>query len=194
MRILISGLWAAREPSGICRTVANLVRGLHGSGAVERIFLVIGAWQKQYFEEKLGLGKFEVEVHTVDILNNALSRNAWYAFALGPFAERVSADIVHLSFPSPVVKRLFSCPIVLCLHDLYPYDQPQNFGFPRVFVNRFLLRKALSGHRVACVSEITLQRLDSFPRVAQRALCVPNAIELHPDGQGGQRCITRHIF
>lgn len=196
MRILISGLWAAHEPSGICRTVVNLVRGLQRTGSVERIFLVIGAWQKQYFEEKLGLKKLDVEVHTVDIPNHAVSRNAWYAFGLGPLAMRLSADIVHLSFPSPVIKRAFACPIVMCLHDLYPFDQPKNFGFPRVFVNQFFLRKALHAvDRVACVSEFTLQRLKMrFPKVAQKALCIPNAIELNIGTQGDQRSMQSPYF
>src|ERR1700761_3556768 len=112
MRVLISGLWAATEPSGICRTVANLLGGLHRASSVRPV-LVIGSWQKQYFEEKLGLKELDIKVHTVDIPNNAICRNAWYAVKLGSLAKRISADVVQLSFPAPVIKRLGSCPIVV---------------------------------------------------------------------------------
>jgi glycosyltransferase involved in cell wall biosynthesis len=73
------------------------------------------------------------------------------------------------------------CPAVVSLHDLYPYDEPNNFGFPKVFFNRIVLQKCLNEvDCVACVSETTLSRLkERFPRFAQRkSVVVHNCVTI----------------
>jgi glycosyltransferase involved in cell wall biosynthesis len=71
--------------------------------------------------------------------------------------------------------------VVTTLHDLYPYDRPRNFGYPRVLFNRLSLRQALrESDRIICVSESTLGRLrQHFPRIADpKAVCIQNAVHL----------------
>ena len=143
MRVLISGLWAAEQPSGICRTVVNLIRCLNLADRSTEVSVALGEWQREYFEDTLGLGELKMEVVEIAISNRSYSRSAWYARELPRLARRLSADLVHLSFPAPVVRREFHCPVITTLHDLYPYDRPRNFGFPRVLFNRLFLRQAV---------------------------------------------------
>jgi glycosyltransferase involved in cell wall biosynthesis len=181
MRVLIAGLWAAEQPSGICRTVVNLIRGLNEGCPSMEVSLAIGSWQRRYFEDTLGLNALNASILEVHIQNRSVMRNRWYAFALPDLARSVSADIVHLSFPVPVLRSRFRCPLVTTLHDLYPHDRPDNFGYPHVLGNRLFLRQALrASDRVVCVSQFTRSRLEQlFPRFADsRALCIRNAIYL----------------
>jgi glycosyltransferase involved in cell wall biosynthesis len=73
------------------------------------------------------------------------------------------------------------CPVVVSLHDLYPYDEPGNFGFPKAFFNRVFLQQCLKEvDCVACVSETTLSRLKMrFPRFAHRkSVVVHNCVTI----------------
>ena len=85
--------------------------------------------------------------------------------------------------------------MVVSLHDLYPYDEPNNFGFPKVFFNRAFLQQCLKEvDCVACVSETTLSRLKTrFPRFAHRkSVVVRNCVTIDsneptlPLGQQGK--------
>jgi hypothetical protein len=54
----------------------------------------------------------------------------------------------------------FACPTMVTLHDLYPYEMPMNFGFPKFIFNRMVLQQCLRNtDAIACVSETTLFRL-----------------------------------
>ncbi len=194
MRVLISGLWAAKQPSGICRTVVNLIHCLNLADRSMEVTLALGKWQRAYFEDALGLSELKTEVVEIPISNHSYSRNSWYARELPRLARRLSADLVHLSFPAPVVRRKFNCPVITTLHDLYPYDSPQNFGFPRVLFNRLFLGQALQAcERIVCVSEFTLDRLrQHFPAIlAEKAMCIHNPIHLSGDNLPSQRMIPQ---
>ena len=194
MRVLISGLWAAEQPSGICRTVVNLVRGLNEASPSMEVSLAIGRWQRRYFDETLGLNALNASIIEIDVQNRSVMRNRWYAFGLPHLAHSVSADVVHLSFPAPVLRSRFRCPVVTTLHDLYPHDRPDNFGYPHVLGNRLFLKQALrASDRVVCVSQFTWSRLKQiFPRFADgRAVCIRNAIYLSSSLESGEAQIPR---
>jgi glycosyltransferase involved in cell wall biosynthesis len=66
------------------------------------------------------------------------------------------------------------------LHDLYPYDIPQNFGFPKVFFNRLVLQECVrSADAIACVSESTRLSLTArMPQaISNKAVTVYNCVE-----------------
>ena len=121
-------------------------------------------------ESSFNLNAIRANIVSVNIPNEAFARNIWYLRELPKLADKVAADIVHLSFPAPIRRRTIRCPVVVSLHDLYPYDEPNNFGFPKVFFNRVFLEQCLGEvDCVACVSEITLSTLKArFPRFAHR--------------------------
>ena len=170
MNVLITAISSATGPSGICRHAYNLVRCAASRGEISQITLVLGKWQESYFRNSFNLEATKVNVVPVDISNDAFARNIWYLRELPMLANAVAADIVHLSFPVPIRRSAMRCPVVVSLHDLYPYDEPNNFGFPKVFFNRVFLQQCLREvDCVACVSETTLSRLKvRFPRFAHR--------------------------
>jgi glycosyltransferase involved in cell wall biosynthesis len=181
MNVLITAISSATGPSGICRHAFNLVRCAAGHRDVFRITLAIGKWQELYFKQSFNLNAVRVNIALIDISNNALARNMWYLRELPKLAQELAADIVHLSFPAPIRRRAMPCPVVLSLHDLYPYDEPDNFGFPKVFFNRVFLQQCLKEvDCVACVSEITLARLRMrFSRVAHsKSVVVHNCVTI----------------
>ena len=182
MNLLVTALSAATGPSGICRHAYNLVRCATRREEISRVTLVVGKWQEPYFRGSFRLDHAKADVISANISNDPFSRNLWYLRELPRLAADLRADVVHLSFPVPVQRRSLLCPVVVSLHDLYPYDEPDNFGFPRVFFNRVFLHQCLKQvDCIACVSEATLSRLKArFPRFAHRkAVVVPNCVTIH---------------
>jgi glycosyltransferase involved in cell wall biosynthesis len=69
--------------------------------------------------------------------------------------------------------------VVVTLHDLYPYDAPANFGYPKVLFNRVILKQCLrSVDAIGCVSKSTLQRLEVYAatEVIDKAAAVYNHV------------------
>src|SRR5258708_38420392 len=181
MNLLITAISSATGPSGICRHAYNLVRCAASRDEVFQITLALGNWQESYFNTLFNLEDIRVKIVSVDISNDAFARNTWYLRELPKLADEVAADIVHLSFPAPIRRDATRCPVVVSLHDLYPYDEPNNFGFPKVFFNRVFLQQCLKEvDCVACVSETTLTRLElRFPRSAHRkAVVIHNCVTI----------------
>ena len=194
MNVLITAISSATGPSGICRHAYNLARCAASRREVSRITLALGKWQEVYFRNAFDLKAIRVNVVSVNSANDAFVRNLWYLRELPKLADEVAADIVHLSFPAPIRRSAMRCPIVVSLHDLYPYEEPNNFGFPKVFFNRVFLQQCLKEvDCVACVSEITQSRLKMrFPRFAHRkSVVVPNCVTIGSNQAvlpAGRRC------
>jgi glycosyltransferase involved in cell wall biosynthesis len=181
MNLLITAISAATGPSGICRHAYNLVRCAASRVEILRITLVVGKWQKSYFQKSFRLEGAKLDVVSADISNDAFARNLWHLRELPGLADDVAADIVHLSFPAPIRRSTLRCPVVVSLHNLYPYDEPDNFGFPKAFFNRVFLQQCLKEvDGIACVSETTLSRLKvRFPRFAHRkAVVIHNCVTI----------------
>jgi hypothetical protein len=134
------------------------------------ITLAIGKWQESYFRSSFNLESRRVSIVSADISNDAFAKSMWYLRELPRLAEEIDADKVHFSFPVPIRRCVMRCPVVISLHDLYPYDESNNFGFPKVFFNRVFLQQCLKEvDCIACVSETTHSRLKArFPRLAHR--------------------------
>jgi glycosyltransferase involved in cell wall biosynthesis len=194
MNLLITAMSSATGPSGICRHAYNLALCAASRSEVLQITLVLGKWQEFYFRTSFSLKAIRINVVSVNISNDAFARNLWYLRDLPKLADEVAADIVHLSFPAPIRRSAMRCPVVVSLHDLYPYDEPDNFGFPKVFFNRVFLQQCLKEvDCVACVSKATLSRLEvRFPRFAHRkSVVVHNCVTIlsnQPVLPAGKRC------
>ncbi len=163
MHILIAALHRPTKPTGVCRHAANLAQCLADLVQVNQVTLVIGTWQRDYFQTAFNLCSQKIHLLEIDIKNSSLSRNAWFLFGLPKLAAILCADIIHLSFPIPFLRSLFPCPVVATIHDLYPYECPENFGFPQVLFNRLFLKQCVnSSDALCCVSKVTLERLDFY--------------------------------
>jgi glycosyltransferase involved in cell wall biosynthesis len=183
MHILISAVSSARNPSGICRHAANLATSLAGAQEISRVTLLLGPWQLDYFQHAFALRHSKLHVVTVDVRSNSFDRNLWYYRTLPNVAREYFADAVHLSFPVPLASRRFSCPVLMSLHDLYPYDIPGNFGAARVLFNRAFLRQCLrESDAVVCSSDFTRARLRSVESQAwHKAVRIHQSVAVNPN-------------
>ncbi len=206
MNIIIAVVASSAEFSGISRHAVNMAKSLLIRSEICTVHLVIGKWQYQSFNVMTPQGSARLHVHAVDIGTNTLCRNFWYYYKLPIFAAKLEADAVHLAYPTPLRRRAYTCPVVVTLHDLYPYDMPANFGYIKVIFNRLILKQCLSSiDAIACVSDSTLRQLDIyFPNIAlSKAVMIYNCVEPGPpmatigplrdwDGEGFILCVAQH--
>ena len=156
-------------------------RMLADFSSVRKVTMLTGEWQAGYFREAFHLDDPRLEILPIAISNRSVSRNLWYWRALPSLARTCDADIVHLAYPMPLLRSAYSSPVVVSLHDLYPYDIPRNFGAHKAWLNRAVLRDCLRNvDAVACVSEPTRTRLhELFPALRpEKTSVVPNSIGL----------------
>lgn len=167
MHVFIPVLHRPTRPTGICRYAANLALCLSYKTYVSQITLIVGNWQVAYFKQAFNLESPKIEVISVDIRNTSLSRNYWFMFELPKLAQQIKPDIIHMSFPFPFVRYWFKSSVISTIHDLYPYECPENFGYPQVWFNKLFLRQCIySSDALVCVSECTLEVLKNyFPQV-----------------------------
>lgn len=169
MKVLINALHRATKPTGVCRYAVNLAMDISKLGNVHEIHLIIGKWQVNYFYSIFPLRTNKIKFQVIDIKNNAFTRNIWFLFGLPKLVKKVNGDLLHLSFPIPVFGKLINIPTYVTVHDLYPYDIPENFGFPRVYFNRlFLYMSVKTIKNIICVSMTTKKRLlYYFPKACE---------------------------
>ena len=183
MKILIAAASFASNISGLQRHAFNVARCLLPQPDISELHLVVAPWQRDLVKAA-GLGSdARLTTHIAEMKRDSLSRNLWYYRGLPKLATRLQVDLVHLSYPMPVNAAAFHCPTVLTLHDLYPYEIPMNFGFPKFIFNRIVLQQCLrSVDVIACVSETTSARLKQYvpTSVSRKAVRIYNCVEAEP--------------
>jgi glycosyltransferase involved in cell wall biosynthesis len=181
MHVLISALHRASKPTGVCRYAANLAECLADMPEITKVTLIVGAWQQKYFATAFNLCLNKINIVNVNIKNSSLSRNSWFLLGLPKLVHQLSPDLVHLSFPLPFVRSLFPCPVISTVHDLYPYELPENFGKIQAGFNRLFLKQCVEqSDALTCVSQTTLDRLRFFfPQlpVEQESTVIYNVVD-----------------
>jgi glycosyltransferase involved in cell wall biosynthesis len=163
MHILIAALHRPVKPTGVCRHAANIARCLAEQPEVTKVSFIIGAWQQHYFETAFNLDSDKIKLVVVNIKNSSLVRNIWFLSGLPKLANSLGCDVVHLSFPFPFLRKQFKVPVVTTIHDLYPYECPENFGFPQVLFNRLFLKQAIrNSNGLPCDSHATADKLGLY--------------------------------
>jgi glycosyltransferase involved in cell wall biosynthesis len=183
MRIVIVVVSSTEHLSGVPRHAVNMARSLLARPEITAVHLIAAQWQCATLRDALPWDDPRLSLHAISIGRSAISRNLWYYNQLPPLAAQLRADVVHLAYPVPVKRRAFFCPTIVTLHDLYPYDSPANFGFPKVLVNRIVLQQCLREvDAIACVSESTRSRLDVYGQqlALQKAVTIHNCVEPAP--------------
>ena len=183
MKILIAAASFASNMSGLQRHALNVARCLLPEPEISTLHFVIAPWQRSFVQAAGFLQNARFVTHVAEMDRSSLSRNLWYYRNLPELATQLQADVVHLSYPMPVNAVAFKCPTIVTLHDLYPYEIPMNFGFPKFIFNRMVLQQCLRNiDAIACVSEITLLRLKQYLpfAVGQKAVRIYNCIEREP--------------
>jgi glycosyltransferase involved in cell wall biosynthesis len=206
MKILLAAASSSAQLSGVQRHAFNVARCLLTRSEVSHVHLVVAPWQRELVRNSGLEPNSRLSVHAPQMEPSSISRNRWYYAQLPKMAAQVGADVVHLAYPMPVNASAFTCPTVVTLHDLYPYEIPSNFGFPKSIFNRFILRQCLRNvNCIACVSEITRLRLSSYvpQRLLPKALRIYNCVEAEsqtstrspiPDSKGEPflLCVAQH--
>jgi glycosyltransferase involved in cell wall biosynthesis len=183
VNILIAAASFASNMSGLQRHALNVARCLAPEPEISTVHFVIAPWQRSFVEAAGFLRNPRIVTHIAEMDRSSLSRNIWYYRDLPQLAARLAADLVHLSYPMPVNAAAFNCPTLVTLHDLYPYEIPMNFGFPKCLFNAVVLQQCLRNiDAIACVSEITLLRLRKYmpAAAARKALRIYNCVEAEP--------------
>jgi len=180
MHLLIASVSSATSPTGVCRHAANIARGMLRCSSIQKITMLTGDWQADYFRDAFNLKSEKLDIRPIPIRNESTARNLWYLRGLPKAARIYGADIVHLAYPIPLLRFAYISPVVVSLHDLYPFDIPHNFG-KRAWLNRTALNLCLrNADAIACVSGETRTRLQQlFPAmVPGKVTLVPNSIWL----------------
>lgn len=182
MNIVIAALSSNRAMSGVSRHAANLVKCLLTRSEISGVHVLVGPWEHQFLREAIGRREARLHVHSILLREGPLHRNLWYYRSLPAIAQQLRADIVHLAYPNLIRSGAFPCSTVMSLHDLYPYDIPSNFGFPKVLFNRLILRQSMrASSAIACVSDSTRQRLGlEMPAMLSKAVTICNCVEGGP--------------
>ena len=194
LKIAVVALARAQRPCGVMRHASALTNALLACDENASIDLIAGDWQARLLAEQFDLRDERLRIRAVRIANTSISRNRWYWNGLPRLTRELRPDILHLAFPNLIHRSRLSCPVVTTLHDLYPYDIPQNFGYPQVFFNRLILRQCLENcDAIACVSQATMNRLPScgFMKAARKAVVVPNCVELGRAAAAGPQGLSR---
>ncbi len=179
MRLVLAAVSSNRQLSGVTRHAANLARCLLLHSRIEAIHLIAAPWEVPLLRDAIAVEDPRLHLHNVHLDEYSLARNLWYYSDLPEIAAQLGADVVHLSYPSPVNRRRMHCPVVVTVHDLYAQDIPENFGFPKVIFNRLVFRQSLrAADALTCVSNATLERLRSWaPAMAAKATRIYNCVE-----------------
>jgi glycosyltransferase involved in cell wall biosynthesis len=156
--IYVIGLSRFTSPSGICRYAFNLTDILSGIDDV-KVTLVVGKWQEDYYKNAFNWSSVNADLEVISIKNTSLSRNLWFLFILPILLIRRKANWLFFSFPIPFFSFLTpNVKIVTSIHDLYPFEYPQNFRFP--FFNRiFTKMSAKSANIISALSNNTSESI-----------------------------------
>jgi glycosyltransferase involved in cell wall biosynthesis len=183
MKILIAAASYASNISGLQRHAFNVARCLLLQPEITELHLVVAPWQRNLVQVAGVPLDSRCSIRIAEMKRGSLSRNRWHYRELPKVAARLGVDVVHLSYPVPVNGAAFACPIVVTLHDLYPYEIPGNFRFPNVLFNRAILQQSLrSVDAIACVSNATRVRLKQYAPEAvwKKAVRIYNCVEAGP--------------
>jgi glycosyltransferase involved in cell wall biosynthesis len=183
MKILLAAATFSPEMSGVQRHAFNITRCLLSRPEITSITLVLAPWQRNLVRNSGLQPGPRLSFHFGEMRNTSLSRILWFYRDLPILSHRLQADLVHAAFPIPLDIRAFPCPVVVSLHDLYPYEIPSNFGLLKGLFNRLVLRQCLrAADAIACVSETTLIRLGHYVSldVQQIARRIYNCVEPGP--------------
>lgn len=182
MKVVIAALSSPTSMNGVSRHGMNLARALLVERGITSVHFIAGKWQKNLFRDIFEIGDSRLHTHWVSLPDANVSRLFWYSRELPQIAEQLQADIVHLTFPVPLSPGAMSCPVVLSLHDLYPFDIPGNFGFFRSAVARYIIGQCVPRvNAIACVSLSTQSLLRThFGDLVAKSTVVPNIVEF-PD-------------
>jgi glycosyltransferase involved in cell wall biosynthesis len=180
MKVMVIAAAYSTKISGVQRHALNLVRCLLQRDEITTVQLVVAPWQSEMLQVDWLIPNERLSLHFVEMSQSSLGRNLWFYFKLPSLVARLEPDAVHFTYPVAIKRNALECATVATLHDLYPYEIPENFGFFKAAYNRLILRRCLSCvDAVTCVSDATLCQMKKYlePALWQKALRIHNCVE-----------------
>ncbi|GAB3555243.1 glycosyltransferase family 4 protein [Spirosoma fluminis] len=163
MNILIAAVSRYEKPSGICRSAANQANSLATHSEVSRVYLAVADWQVNYYRSNLNIISDRIEIVPISMKNAPIARNWWYLTGLPALAKKLKCSLVHLSFPAPTLRWLYSVPVVSTVNDFYPFEFPENFGYPQVYGNQLFARICIANSDgIVSISQHTLDQFKKY--------------------------------
>ena len=181
MKILLAAITSSAELSGVQRHAFNVVRCLLAREEVTEIHLAVAPWQQRLVRDSGVAASPRVHVHVVPMKRGILGRNLWFYREFPKLSGKLGVDVAHAAYPVPIRGKAFPCPVVVTLHDLYPFEIPKNFGMLKGWFNRKILSQCLENvDSITCVSDTTAHMLRRFVRkeVWQKASRIYNNVEV----------------
>lgn len=173
MQLLLIGLHHFTQPTGLCRFTASQFLSWRSHDSI-KVTLVLGVWQKEYYARTFDLNPNDPDIVWVEMRHPRWSRYAWYMWGAPRLAHRRRADVVHAMFPMPLMKHLFSCPIVTTVHDLYAWDVPETIGYPNVWLNKISTTQGLRASDAAiCISSAARSSVRKWFPVLENRMPLP---------------------
>jgi glycosyltransferase involved in cell wall biosynthesis len=175
---MVVAVTAPMAMNGVSRHAANLAASLLQASSISRVHFIAGEWQREMFRDTCDGADARFHAHYVSPGSGNLGRLSWYVRELPHIVDQLKPDVVHYACPAPIPARVSRCTTVVSLHDLYPFDIPDNFGRFRSSVTRAIMRQCLRNvDGIACVSECTRGRLQSwFPGQIEKAETIHNIV------------------
>jgi len=179
LKVLLPLVTSTSGLSGVQRHALNLAVCLSEDEDID-VHLVIAPWQ-QNLVQSCGLHNVRIRVEIADVPRNTWGRNIWFYSGLPRLARKTNVDLVHAIYPVPVLASALKVPLVVTLHDLYPFQVPENFGSAKAVLHRAIVRHCLThADAIACVSHATA---DSVANYFPTSICAKISV-IH-------NCITR---
>lgn len=193
------------EMNGVSRHAANLVTALLHNSSISEVHFLSGSWQRKMFARTFEHQDPRFHAHLIEVGDARTSRLSWYYRELPHIATQLEADVVHFACPAPLRAKAFRCSTVVSLHDLYPFDIPENFGTLKCSIARWIMGRCLRNvDAIACVSVSTRKRLELwFPELAAKSVTICNVVEpdpfprieafgVIPEGRTFLLCVAQH--
>jgi glycosyltransferase involved in cell wall biosynthesis len=175
MKVLVAAVSYVATISGVQRHGLNVARSVLCLPEISEVHFVVAPWQGALTQYSGLPADPRFRTRVAEMKRDSFSRNLWYWRDLPQLAAQLEVDLVHLTYPMPINSRAFTCPTVVTLHDLYPYEIPANFGFPRFIFNRMVLRQCLqAADAIASISDSTRLLLKQYapPVVSRKATTI----------------------
>lgn len=154
MKVLLTLVASTPGLSGVQRHALNLAECLLEREGIE-VHVVVAPWQRRLVYDYESRHP-RLRLHIATVPRNVVGRNTWFYFNLPRLADEIQADLVHATYPIPVMKGGLRVPLVVTLHDLYPFEVPENFGRVKAALHRSVVRRCFAyADAITCVSEAT---------------------------------------
>jgi glycosyltransferase involved in cell wall biosynthesis len=154
MNVLLTLVAANSGLSGVQRHALNLASCLLDRDDID-VHVAIAPWQRELVLH-YGLNHPRFHLHVGRLSANLLGRNTWFYSDLPRLASEINADVVHASYPIPVKRTGIAVPLIVTLHDLYPFEVPKNFGILKAALHRSVVRQCVAAaDAITCVSHAT---------------------------------------